>query len=77
MYEKRTAGIQLQSLTKKQQLQLFSNKAAYIVAREKRLHVEGEVVIKPMLESFVEIFEGEVFQKIEMPLLEVPFVITL
>jgi len=25
--------------------------------------VEGEVVIKPVLESFVEIFEGEVFQK--------------
>ena len=25
--------------------------------------MEGEVVIKPVLESFVEIFEGEVFQK--------------
>jgi len=52
-----------QSLTKKQRLELFSYKAAYIVAREKRPHMEGEVVIKPVLESFVEIFEGEVFQK--------------
>jgi len=26
--------------------------------------VEDEVIIKPVLESFVEIFEGEVFQKI-------------
>ena len=43
-----------QSLTKKQRLELFSYKAAYIVAREKRPHVEGEVVIKPVLESFVE-----------------------
>jgi len=34
-----------------------------IVVREKRPYVEGEVVIKPVLESFVEIFEGEVFQK--------------
>ena len=60
-----------QSLTKKQRLELFSSKAAYIVAREKRPYVEGEVVIKPVLESFVEIFEGEVFQKqSEMPLLE-------
>ena len=25
--------------------------------------MEGEVVIKPVLESFVEIFEGETFQK--------------
>ena len=25
--------------------------------------MEGEVVIKPVLETFVEIFEGEVFQK--------------
>jgi len=50
-----------QSLTKKQRLELFSYKAAYIVAREKRPYVEGEVVIKPVLESFIEIFEGEVF----------------
>jgi len=52
-----------QTLTKKQQLELFSYKAAYILAREKRPYVEGEVIIKPVLESFVEIFEGEVFQK--------------
>jgi len=52
-----------QSLTKKQRLELFSYKAAYVVAREKRSYVEGEVVIKPVLESFFEIFEGEVFQK--------------
>ena len=52
-----------QSLTKKQRLELFSCKAAYIVAREKRPYVEDEVVIKPVHESFVEIFEGEVFQK--------------
>jgi len=25
--------------------------------------MEGEVIIKPVLESFIEIFEGEVFQK--------------
>jgi len=50
-----------QSNTKKQQLELFSYKAVYIVAGEKRPYVEGEVVIKPVLESFVEIFEGEVF----------------
>jgi len=48
-----------QSLTKKQRLELFSYKAAYIVAGEKRPYVEGKVVIKPVLESFVEIFEGE------------------
>ena len=52
-----------QSLTKKQQLEFFSCKAVYIVAREKRSYVEGEVIIKPVLESFVEIWEGEVFQK--------------
>ena len=52
-----------QSLTKKQRLELFSYKAAYVVARKKRSYVEGEVVIKPVLESFFEIFEGEVFQK--------------
>jgi len=52
-----------QSLTKKQWLELFSYKAAYIVSRENRPYVEGEVVIKPVLETFVEIFEGEVFQK--------------
>jgi len=48
-----------QSLTNK----LFSYKGAYIVAREVRPYVEGEVVIKPVVESFVEIFEGEAFQK--------------
>ena len=48
---------------KKQRLELFSYKAVYIVAGEKRPYVEGEVVIKPELESFVEIFNGEVFQK--------------
>ena len=35
--------------------------------------MEGEVVIKPVLESFVEIFEGEVRsirRQSEMPLLE-------
>ena len=52
-----------QSLAKKQRLELLSYKAAYIVAREKRPYVESEVIIKPVLESFVEIFEGEVFQK--------------
>jgi len=52
-----------QSPTKKQRLELFSYKAAYIVATEKRPYVEGEVVIKPVLENIVEIFEGEVFQK--------------
>jgi len=52
-----------QSLTKKQQLELFSYKAAYTVAREKRTYVEGEVVIKPVIESFIKIFQGEVFQK--------------
>ena len=52
-----------QSLTKKQRLELFLYKAARIAAREKRPYVEGEVVIKPVLQSFVETFEGEVFQK--------------
>ena len=52
-----------QSLAKKQRLELFSCKAAYIVAREKRPCVDGAVVMKPVLESFLEIFEGEVFQK--------------
>jgi len=52
-----------QSLIKEHRLELFSCKADYIVAREKRPYAEGEVVIKPVLESFVEIFEGEVFQK--------------
>jgi len=52
-----------QSLTKKQRVEVFSYKAAYIVAREKWPYVEGEVAIKPVLEGFVEIFEGEVFQK--------------
>ena len=56
-------GFLKQSLTKKQRLELFSYKADYIVARGKQPYVEGEIVIKPVLESFVEIFEGEVFQK--------------
>ena len=52
-----------QSITKKQRLELFLYKAAYIVAREKRPYVEGELLTKPVLEIFVEIVEGEVFQK--------------
>jgi len=52
-----------QSLTKKQRLELFSYKAAYIAAGEKRQYVEDEVVIKPVLESLAEIFEGYFFQK--------------
>ena len=42
--------------------ELFSYKAAYIVAIGKRPYVEGEIVIKPVLQSFVRIL-GEVFQK--------------
>jgi len=52
-----------QSRTRKQRLELFSYKAVYIVAREKQPHVDGEIAIKPVLESFVEILQGEVFQK--------------
>ena len=59
----KSQGIMKQSLTKKQRLELFSYKTAFIVAREKRPFVEGEVVIKPVLESFVEVFDGEAIQK--------------
>jgi len=52
-----------QSLTRKQRRELFSYKGIYIVAREKRPYVEGKVVTKPMLDSFVEILKVEVFQK--------------
>jgi len=43
------------------------NDPAYIAAREKWPYVQGKVIIKPSLKSFVETFAGEVFQ---MPLLE-------
>ena len=49
------------SLNGEQRKQVFVLKTAFLIAKSKRPFVEGEVMIKPSLQNFVEIFESEPF----------------
>ncbi|CAB4032120.1 zinc finger BED domain-containing 5-like [Paramuricea clavata] len=51
------------SLNEEQKRQTFVLKTAFLIAKSKRPYVEGEVMIKPSLQNFVELFEGESFHR--------------
>ena len=51
------------SLNDEMKRQIFVLKTAFLIAKSKRPYVEGEVMIKPSLQNFVELFEGESFHR--------------
>ena len=51
--------IMMGSLNDEQKRQIFVLKTAFLIAKSKRPYVEGEVMIKPSLQNFVELCEGE------------------
>ena len=55
--------IMMGSLNDEQKRQILVLKTAFLIAKSKRPYVEGEVMIKPSLQNFVELFEGESFHR--------------
>nr|XP_039258042.1 uncharacterized protein LOC120334603 [Styela clava] len=50
-------------LSQNNKIEIFSYKTAFLIARHKRPFTESETIIKPALNIFCEIFEGELFAR--------------
>lgn len=58
----KSQSVLTRALSQKEKTEI-SYKTAFLIAQQKRLYMEGETVIKPVLRNFCEIFEGELFTK--------------
>lgn len=59
----KSQAILCRTLSRKEMMEMFSYKTAFLIAQQKRPFTEGETIIKLALKNFCEVFEDEPFAK--------------
>ena len=59
----KSQAVLCRALSQKEKIEIFSYKTAFLIAQHKRPFTEGESIIKPALNNFCEVFEGEPFAR--------------